>query len=426
MPSVLTDGRGWLLRGRDMDIELVEKYSKEQRKMKSKLTIGLFGFGVVGEGLYHVLQKSRTVDATIKKVCIKNRNKPRRVAEDFYTTDANDIINDDSINLVVELIDNADEAYHIVKSSLLKGKSVVSGNKKMLAEHLPELIEIQRAHNVSLLYDASACGSIPVIRNLEEYYDNDLLKSITGILNGSSNFILTKIFLEGGDYDSALRQAQELGFAESNPAFDVEGYDSMYKLIIITLHAFGTLVSPDEIFNCGIPNLAPCDIQYAKEKGLKIKLVAQVKKISDTEFTLYVMPKLVSPDDYIYSVENEYNGVVIEGEYYEKQFMFGKGAGAFPTASSVLSDITARAHSYKYEYKKHNFFTPPTYTVDTEVKIYLRYRDSLTFSHFDFENITEKYSSKEYSYVIGTIKLSTLKKLKNMLPKLDVFIAAID
>ena len=409
-----------------METLTIESDKKCGSKLRAKLTIGLFGFGVVGEGLYHVLKNSRTVDATIKKVCIKHPEKERNVAENFYTVDANDIINDDEINLVVELIDNADEAYQIVKSSLLKGKSVVSGNKKMLAEHLPELIEIQRTHNVSLLYDASACGSIPVIRNLEEYYDNDLLKSITGILNGSSNFILTKIFLENGDYDTALKQAQDLGFAESNPAFDVEGYDSMFKLIIITLHAFGTLVKPEEIFNCGIPNLAPCDIQYAKEKGLKIKLVAQVKKITEESFTMYVMPKLVAPDDYIYSVENEYNGVIIEGEYYEKQFMFGKGAGAFPTASSVLSDITARAHSYKYEYKKHTFFTPPAYTTETEVQIYLRYRESLAFSHFDFENITEKYSSREYSYVIGTIKLSSLQKIKNLLPKLDVFIAAID
>ena len=393
--------------------------------MKTNLNIGLFGFGVVGEGLYHVLKNSRTVDATIKKVCIKHPDKKRNVSENFYTTDVNEIINDEDINLVVELIDNADEAYHIVKASLLKGKSVVSGNKKMLAEHLEELIEIQKKHNVSLLYDASACGSIPVIRNLEEYYDNDLLKSITGILNGSSNFILTKIFNENGNYDSALKLAQELGFAESNPAFDVEGYDSMFKLIIITLHAFGTLVKPEDIFNCGIPNLVPCDIQYAKEKGLKIKLVAQVTKLDNGSFTMFVMPKLVSPEEYIYSVENEYNGVIIEGEYYEKQFMFGKGAGAFPTASSVLSDITARAHSYKYEYKKHTLFTPPTYTTDTEVKIYLRYRDSLAFSHFEFENITEKYSSKDYSYVIGTIKLSSLQKVKYLLPKLDVFIAAV-
>lgn len=409
-----------------METVLKEINNKNNKRMRSKLSIGLFGFGVVGEGLYHVLRNSRTVDATITKVCIKHQDKARNVAEQFFTTDPSEIINDKDINLVVELIDNADEAYHIVKSALLNGKSVVSGNKKMLAEHLPELIEIQKENGVSLLYDASACGSIPVIRNLEEYYDNDLLKSITGILNGSSNFILTKIFLEGGNYDSALKEAQDLGFAESNPAFDVEGYDSMYKLIIITLHAFGTMVKPEDIFNCGIPNLAPCDIQYAKEKGLKIKLVARVKKISEDTFTMYVMPKLVAPDDYIYSVENEYNGVIIEGEYYEKQFMFGKGAGAFPTASSVLSDITARAHSYKYEYKKHNFFNPPKYTTDTEVKIYLRYRESLSFSHFDFENITEKYSSKDYSYVIGTIKLSTLQKVKNILPKLDVFIAAID
>ena len=154
--------------------------------MNQKINIGLFGYGVVGESLYHVLKHSKTVDAGVSKICVKQKDKKRNLSESEFTFQKEDIINDPNINLVVELIDNADEAYDIVKSCLQNNKSVVSGNKKMLAHHLKELIALQEETNTSLLYDASACGSIPIIRNIEEYYDNDLLKSVTGILNGSS------------------------------------------------------------------------------------------------------------------------------------------------------------------------------------------------------------------------------------------------
>ncbi|MFO7617750.1 MAG: homoserine dehydrogenase [Bacteroidales bacterium] len=389
----------------------------------TRLIIGLFGFGVVGQGLYKVLQEVQTANATIKSICVKQKEKPRSLPAELFTFEPEDLLNDVEINLIVELIDDADAAYHIVKSALLNGKSVVSGNKKMLAHHLDELIGIQKERNVALLYDASACGSIPVIRNLEEYYDNDLLQSITGILNGSSNFILSRIFLDNWSYPEALKHAQELGFAESNPAFDVDGFDSMYKLVILALHGFGTLVDPAEVFHYGISNVSGHDIRYAREKGRKIKLVAQVTKINGRRFSLFVLPKLVSSDEYIYSVEDEYNGVIIEGQFYDRQFMFGKGAGAFPTGSAVLSDITARKHQYRYEYKKLNFFEPPVLTRDISLEVYLRYHDLLDLSHFDFESISEKYAGPEYHYVVGKLKLETLFKLKNLIRKLNVFIA---
>jgi homoserine dehydrogenase len=393
--------------------------------MNNKINIGLFGYGVVGESLHHVLTHSKTVDAQISKICVKQKNKKRSLSADHFTFDKDEIINDRDIDLVVELIDDADEAYTIVKRCLESGKSVVSGNKKMLAHHLEELIKLQEETNTSLLYDASACGSIPIIRNIEEYYDNDLLKSVTGILNGSSNYILSKIFNEGLDYNTALKQAQELGFAESNPSLDVDGFDSLYKLIIITTHALGTYVEPKNVFNHGISNIGLDDIQYAREKNLKIKLVAQVLKLDQESFTMFVIPRLVRPDKYIYNVEDEYNGVVIQGEFYDKQFMFGKGAGGYPTGSAVLSDITARSHNYKYEYKKKKYFKQLEYRTDHEIEIYLRYRNIVDFSHFDFENISEKYSGINTSYVVGTIKLSNLLKIKSILPKLDVFLAYI-
>ena len=385
--------------------------------------IGLFGFGTVGKGLYHVLGSSPTTKATIKTICIKNPDKERDINANLLTTNSDDILNDPEINLVVELIDNADDAYQLVKAALLCGKSVVSGNKTMLAHHLDELIEIQLATGSALLYDASACGSIPVIRNLEEYYDNDLLLSIQGILNGSTNYILSRIFQHGDSYNVALKQAQELGFAESNPTFDVDGFDALYKLIILAVHGFGTYVHPKQAFHCGISTLNQTDIQYAKEKGKKIKLVATLSKLDNCRFTLYVMPRLVSPDEYIYNVEEEYNGVVIEGAFYEKQFMFGKGAGGFPTGSAVLSDITARYHDYRYEYKKQRYFEPLTYTNKVIVEVYFRYTSPADLSHFEFEQISEKFSGNESSWLIGTIKLSALQKNQDLLPKLNIFLA---
>ena len=394
--------------------------------MDKQIKIGLIGFGTVGEGLHEVLEKSPNARAEIKSICIKNANKKRTLPKELFTTDIDKLLNDPEINLIVELIDDDVEAYNIVKKALMGGKSVVSGNKKMIAFNITELIELQKKHNVALLYDASACGSIPIIRNLEEYYDNDLLKSITGILNGSSNFILTRIFNENMDYHKALKMAQDLGFAESNPSSDVDGFDSLYKLVILAVHGFGTVVNPDDVLNYGISNLSPFDIQYAREKGYKIKLVAQVIKINENEITLYVLPRLVVPEKYIYSVEDEYNGVVIQGEAYDKQFMFGKGAGGQPTGSAVLSDITARQHNYKYEYKKQKYFTIPKYSTNHKLKIYLRYTNSEELNYFVFEEINERYSSEQNSYVIGTIKLDNLIKIKDTLPKLDVFIAYLN
>lgn len=390
--------------------------------MKQKLNIGLFGFGVVGQGLYDVLKTSPAFNATISKICVKNK-KPRSLSEDHFCYNADDILEDPEINTVVELIDNADEAYTIVKKALQKGKRVVSANKKMLAENLTEMLQLQKENKVSLLYEASACGSIPIIRNLEEYYDNDLLLSVTGILNGSSNYILSKIFDHNQSYESALKDAQDLGFAESDPSFDVEGYDALFKLIILTLHSFGTVVDPNDVLTYGISNISEFDIKYAKEKGYKIKLVAQVERLEDNKITLFVLPRFVGKDKYIYSVEDEFNGVVIKGKAYDKQFMFGKGAGAHPTGSAVLSDITALAHNYSYEYKKLNYSGGFSYSKDKAIEIYIRYNDPKVLEKFNFDSISEEYKGPETNYKIGLIKIKELLKIQDKLRDLNLFIA---
>ncbi|MDE5869566.1 MAG: homoserine dehydrogenase, partial [Muribaculaceae bacterium] len=273
------------------------------------INIGLFGFGVVGEGIYKVVANSRNAHAKIKTICVRDINKKRGFnVSDIITDKPEKIFEDPEINMIVEVIDNADASYKIVTEALRRGLPVVSGNKAMIARHLPELIEMQRRYNVPLLYDASSCGSIPVIRNLEEYYDNDLLLEVKGILNGSSNYILSRVFDHHEPYDTALQRAQQLGFAESDPSFDIEGYDSLFKLIIITMHALGVYVSPENIFTYGISTIGEADIRYAREKGVKIKLVAQVAKVDDKRFTMFVMPEFVYPSRYIYSVDDEYNG----------------------------------------------------------------------------------------------------------------------
>ena len=204
-----------------------------------RLTIGLFGFGVVGEGLYKVLQQTSSLNATIKKICIKNGKKQRNAPFELFTTNKDLLLNDPQINVIVEVIDDADAAFRIITKALRNNKDVVSSSKKMIAEHLHKILQLQRETERSFLYEAAACASIPVIRNLEEYYDNDLLHSIKGIVNGSTNYILTKMFEEKLEFKQALLQAQQLGFAESNPALDIEGYDAVNKWALLLNHAYG-------------------------------------------------------------------------------------------------------------------------------------------------------------------------------------------
>lgn len=388
-----------------------------------KLNIGLFGFGTVGRGLYDVLQRIGTKNVEIKRICVRDISKPRAVEADF-TDKADDIFNDPDINFIVELIDDAEAAYTIVKRALQSRLPVVSGNKKMLAYHIEELIALQSQYNVALLYDASACGSIPVIRNLEEYYDNDLLTSVKGILNGSSNFILSKIFNEKMSYANALKLAQDLGFAESNPTLDIDGWDSLFKLIIITVHAFGLYVAPEKIFTYGISNMNDDDIRFANEKERRFKLVAHVEKIAGNRLIMCVMPQLISRNKYIYSVEDEFNGVVIKGLFYDKQFMFGRGAGGYPTGSAVLSDITACLYDYKYEYKKRNDSQLPEFTNDHYFRVYYRYANDSDLALIPFESISEKYSSDSYKYVVGRASLDALHDVQEQLRRRNVFIAA--
>ncbi len=389
---------------------------------REKLRIGMFGYGCVGQGLHDVLNSSKGFKADIVRICVKDRTKKRRIPMEYFTYEKEVILNDPAINLVVELIDDADAAFEIVSTAMKKGKNVVSANKVMIANHFRELVDLQEKHNVSLLYEASAGASIPIIRNLEEYYDNELLYSLRGILNGTTNYVLTLMHNQGIDYNVALNEAREKGFAESDPTLDVEGWDAKYKLCIITGHAYGLFLDPEEVFHYGISNISKFDIQYAKEKGFKIKLVPYVGKTNENTITSFVLPRFISSDKYLYNVDNEYNGVITEAAFADKQFFSGKGAGGHATGSAVLSDISANSYGYRYEYKKYQQGTVSNYTRDYKLEIYVRYKNEKDRKLFGFEEVSEYFSSKLYKYAIGIVNLKRLYELREQLRKMDVFI----
>ncbi len=374
-----------------------------------KLVIGMFGFGVVGEGLFKVLEQTPSLNATIRKVCIKHPTKKRNAPAFLFTTEKGELLNDPEINVIVEVIDDSVAAFEIVKTALGNRKDVVSSSKKMIAEHLQELLDLQQKVGNSFLYESSACASIPAIRNLEEYYDNDLLYGIRAIVNGSTNFILTKMFDENLGFKEALLLAQQLGFAESNPTLDVEGFDALNKWIIFLCHAYGIVTTPDQILFTGIQNIHLSDAQVAKARGQQIRLVAQAKKLVDGGVGAFVLPQFIKSDNPLAFVKNEYNGVVIESGFADQQFFYGKGAGSFPTASAILSDLSALRYGYKYEYKKLYHHEPNQLNENIYLRVYVSFSDIKNIPTEEFEWIEEWHAQKERKYLSGVIALRKLK-----------------
>ncbi|WP_223648872.1 homoserine dehydrogenase [Hymenobacter psoromatis] len=379
---------------------------------RTNLHIGLFGFGVVGQGLHAVLERTPGLRARIGRIAVKNRQKHRSLPAGLFTFDKNDLLADPDLTVIVELIDDADEAYLIVKEALWRGKAVVTANKKMLAEHLPELIEIQRQTGTPLLYEAAACASLPVIRNLEEYYDTDLLESVEGIINGSTNYILTAMSRDGQPYAAALARAQELGFAESNPALDVEGFDARNKLVLLLAHAFGAVVAPTDLLAVGITGISERATAYAREQGLIIKLVAEARRLPGGGLAAAVLPTLVRPGHELAGVHDEFNGLVMQSGFADRQFFLGRGAGAFPTASAVLSDLSALTYGYRYAYKKIHQHAHLALAPDAaEVDVLVTFGTEAAPDKADFSAVHEELrSATRGNYLTGTIGLGQLAR----------------
>jgi homoserine dehydrogenase len=265
-------------------------------------------------------------------------------------------------------------------------------------------------------------GGIPIIRTLEEYYDNEDLKSISGIFNGSSNFILSKIYNQGLSYNVALKQAQDLGFAETDPTLDVQGFDPKYKLIILALHAYGIVLKPEQIFNSGIDQLGELELELYKTLGIKIKLNPILQKSAQGKLCAYVIPQLVNDQHKLAHVNNEYNAVIVEGSFSDEQLFIGKGAGGHPTGAAVLSDISALSYDYKYEYKK--YFQNSQIGLDNsrEIPVYLSGTKSALEKLF---NETEIAQTGQGSFVVAIRSIQWLIDHQPTLRANQIFLSKI-
>lgn len=377
--------------------------------MKKKFKIGLFGFGCVGQGFYDLLTQSAHPILEIKKIVVRNPHKERAIHFANFSTAATDIFEDEEIDVVVELIDDANVAFEILKQSLQKGKPVVTANKKMLAENLEEIFWLQKKYATPVLYEAAVCGSIPFIHNLEHHFAADEIKSINGIFNGSTNYILTKMFEERMSFGEALTEAQQLGFAEADPRLDIRGFDAKYKLAITIAHAFGRFVKPDHILCLGIDKISTADIRWAQLNGFTIKLVAKAEKIGNQIVGL-VAPQFVLASDSLAQVKNEFNAIQIHGKSSGVQMFTGKGAGSLPTGMVVLSDIISLTSNFRYHYPKIVTNNPLEFAQDGLLDVRISFQGDAPLNLSDFEVFNGGFQGRDQQFMNGLISVQKLKE----------------
>ena len=375
----------------------------------------LIGFGTVGQGFYHYLAEYND-DKQLASVVIKNASKSRIPDTLNFTTDVNEVHENKEINTVVELISDYKEAFNIVKKALQQGKSVVSANKKMIAHHLEELVELEQQFGGKFLYEGAVAGSIPIIKIINEHYAFDEITEIRGILNGTSNYILTQLFEKGISYEEALKQAQHAGFAEAEPSADVEGYDALYKSLILTAHAFGKFILPEKALNIGINNIKKSDLAFAKANNLKIKLVASIKN-HNNKLTLSVLPTFIDENDDLFHVKNEYNAIEVVSNNIGSQFYKGKGAGKLPTGHVVFTDFKSLKEA-KYSYR--NIASGKRIKYETNQSIWV-YSDKITLLEKYLDDVVLLNGSQGY----GRLKIADLIKAKELINIHHVSIIAL-
>ncbi len=316
--------------------------------MSRTLNVGLIGFGVVGAGVARLLLgdnkpflRGRSFGLNLARIADLDITSDRGIAipDGMLTTNAQDILTDPDIDIVVELIGGYDPAKQFTLQALERGASVVTANKALVARHGDELFEAADKHGASYMFEAAVGGGIPIIRGIMDGLNANRIEKIHGILNGTTNYILTAMARDGREYAEALEQAQKLGFAEADPTADISGADALNKIVILTRLAFGTTLSVDTVFCEGIENITKSDIEYARELGYVIKLLAIAKRTDDDALVVGVHPTLVRDGAILASVEDEFNAVEVVGDAVGRELFYGKGAGMMPTASAVVSDI---------------------------------------------------------------------------------------
>lgn len=309
------------------------------------VSVAIMGHGVVGSGVAEILttHKKKLFAGLGEEIHIKKildlREFPDSPLADRFTKDFNDILNDREIRVVAEVMGGINPAYDFVKKCLKSGKSVVTSNKELVAAKGAELLEIAKEENVNFLFEASVGGGIPIIRPMSQCLIANNVDEIAGILNGTTNFILTKMIADGMQFDDALKLAQDLGFAERNPAADIEGHDACRKICILASLAYGKHIYPDAVHTEGITKITLEDVKYAEAFGCVIKLIGKVKKLEDGKIDILVAPMLVPNESQLANIDYEFNGIMVRGDCTGDVVFYGKGAGKLPTASAVVADI---------------------------------------------------------------------------------------
>ncbi len=306
--------------------------------------IAILGFGTVGSGVFNVINTNKELinKRTGKEIEIKYvldlRDFPGNPVDDVLTHDFNDILNDPEVKVVAEVMGGLKPAYEFTKQCLEAGKSVCTSNKELVAARGPELIRIAREHGVNYLFEASCGGGIPIIRSLNEALIADDIDEISGILNGTTNYILTKMSREGMLFDDVLKDAQDMGYAERNPEADIEGYDAQRKIAILSSIAFGKPVDYQNVYTEGITKITPVDLEFAKKFGAAVKLLAYSAK-KEGKYYAMVAPFMIGKDHPLYSVDGVFNAIFVHGNMLGDGMFYGSGAGSLPTASAVSADI---------------------------------------------------------------------------------------
>ena len=354
--------------------------------MSKSIGIGLAGFGTVGAGVYKNLVANGDLLAQrlgarfeVRRIAVRDLGKARDVAApiELFTANADDLVADSTIRIVVELMGGIETPLAFVKKAIKAGKTVVTGNKALLAEHGQEIFHLAREHRVPVFYEAAVAGGIPIIKVVRESFIGNRFESIHGILNGTSNYILTRMTDTGMDFAPALAEAQQLGYAEADPTFDINGWDAAHKAIILASLAYGFWLDPMRIFVAGIEQLTASDIRFADELGYRIKLLATIRAGEGNAIEVRVCPTLIPKSHVLASVNGVFNAIAVRGDIVGETLFYGRGAGQDPTSSSVLADLAEasvglESSRFCYGFTSHDLYgkcQPVEWTIS---KYYLR------------------------------------------------------